>query len=402
MLDTLFKWVGVNQFGQKITGEIKAASKNDVTLYLHQQRIRPLTIHKKIKIPSWIWRHKKVKNKDIARFTKQLAVLLQAGIALLQAFEILQKSEPGNSLKKLLAVIQKDVESGISLNNALRQHSAFSNLYCDMVLAGEIAGMLDIVLERLATHLEKTERLKQTLKTALIYPTVVLSVAVLVFTLILTFVIPAFKEIYASFGGELPWLTQILLNLSSFWNTYAISIVTTIICMVWSIQYMLKNKLSFRKRIHALLLNTPLAGGIIKNACIARWSRTLATLFSAGVPLTEGLIAIQGVTGNLLFTSATQSTYQFLLNGKSLSQALEYSETLFPPMVVQLCLIGEESGTLDHMLHKIAEHYEREVDTSVTALSTLMEPLLMIILGLLVGLLVLALYLPIFQLGQVI
>lgn len=402
MLDSLFKWVGVNQFGQKITGEMKAASKNDVALYLHQQRIRPLTIHKKIKLPSWIWRHKKVSNKDIARFTKQLAVLLQAGIALLQAFEILQKSEPEKSLKILLVTIQKRVESGISLNNSLRQHSVFSDLYCDMVLAGEIAGMLDIVLERLATHLEKTEHLKQTLKTALIYPTVVLSVAVLVFTLILTFVIPAFKEIYASFGGELPWLTQMLLNLSSFWNTYAIYILTTSICTIWGIQNMFKHKLSFRRKIHALLLNTPLAGDIIRNACIARWSRTLATLFSAGVPLTEGLIAIQGVTGNLLFTSATQSTYQFLLNGKSLSQALEYSADLFPPMVVQLCLIGEESGTLDHMLHKIAEHYEREVDSSVTALSTLMEPLLMIILGLLVGLLVLALYLPIFQLGQVI
>jgi type IV pilus assembly protein PilC len=262
--------------------------------------------------------------------------------------------------------------------------------------------MLDNMLERLAHHLEKSEALRTTIRSALIYPSAVLAIAGLVLMLILVFVVPAFQNIFASFGAELPWLTQVVISLSEAIQRYGLWLLALTGLAVWWLKRQVQQRILWRRHVHRMLLRLPIAGPLTRHACTARWTRTLATLFSAGVPLTEALDAVQGVTGHVLFQEATQTIQAQLIQGQALSLALEGSEGLFPPMVVQMCAIGEESGALDHMLEKTAEHYEREVDSTVARLSTLLEPFIMVVLGLLIGGLVMALYLPIFQLGQVV
>jgi type IV pilus assembly protein PilC len=262
--------------------------------------------------------------------------------------------------------------------------------------------MLDTMLERLANHHEKSEALRTTIRSALIYPSAVLAIAGLVLVLILVFVVPAFQSIFASFGAELPWLTRGVIALSEGLQQHGLWLLTlTTLAALW-LRRQVQQRINWRRALHRVLLRLPIAGPLTRHACTARWTRTLATLFTAGVPLTEALEAVQGVTGHLMFQAATQTIQAQLIQGQALSRALDSTEGLFPPMVVQMCAIGEESGALDHMLEKTAEHYEREVDSTVARLSTLLEPFIMVVLGLLIGGLVMALYLPIFQLGQVV
>ena len=254
----------------------------------------------------------------------------------------------------------------------------------------------------MANHLEKSEALRATIRSALVYPCAVLGIAGAVLILILAFVVPAFQNIFASFGAELPWLTRCVIALSEGLQHYGLWALTSLCAAVWWLQKQIQQREPWRRYLHGLLLRLPIAGPLTQQACTARWTRTLATLFAAGVPLTEALEAVQGVTGHLLYQSATRNIQMQLIEGHTLSHALEHTHGLFPSMVVQMCAIGEESGALDHMLEKTAEHYEREIDSTVTRMSTLLEPFIMVVLGLMIGGLVMALYLPIFQLGQVV
>jgi type IV pilus assembly protein PilC len=399
-----YTWHGIDRQGKAVTGNTSADQREEVEQQLRQQRIRATRIQRQLEWPAGL--HSQTKHRitarDITPFTRQLATLLHAGVPLLQALQILERGERRVGLKTVIQTLHHDIESGMALHQALRQHAAFDGLYCNLVAAGELAGMLDVMLNRLAHHLEKSEHLRTTLRSTLVYPTAVVCIAVAVLVLILLFVVPAFQNIFASFGAELPWLTRCVIALSEGIQNHGLWIALVVILCLWSLKRAVAKRAHWQLFLHSLLLRMPVAGALTQQACTARWTRTLATLFAAGVPLTEALEAIQGVTGNLLFQSATQSIQAQLIHGHSLSDALEGTQGLFPSMVVQMCAIGEESGALDHMLEKTAEHYEREVDSTVARLSTLLEPFIMVVLGVLIGGLVLALYLPIFQLGQVV
>ena len=399
-----FAWRGVNRQGEIQNGVLHAHTSGEVSHELKQQRIRATRIQRQFDLPSWLQFkiQPRISARDITQFTRQLATLLHAGVPLLQAFDILDRGEGNAALKALIRELRTQVEGGAALNQALRQHASFDSLYCNLVAVGELAGMLDTMLERLANHLEKSEALRTTIRSALIYPSAVLAIAGLVLVLILVFVVPAFQNIFASFGAELPWLTQVVIALSEGLQHYGLEVLALTGFAAWWLKQQVQQRTSWRRYLHRVLLRLPIAGPLTRHACTARWTRTLATLFAAGVPLTEALDAVQDVTGHLLFQEATKTIQAQLIQGQALSRALEGSEGLFPPMVVQMCAIGEESGALDHMLEKTAEHYEREVDSTVARLSTLLEPFIMVVLGLLIGGLVMSLYLPIFQLGQVV
>jgi type IV pilus assembly protein PilC len=404
MANAHYAWCGVNRQGQVVEGEMLADAPEAVTQHLRQQRIRVTRIQRHYKLPVWLRLQAKpsARPRDITQFTRQLATLLHAGVPLLQAFHILERGESKATVKTLIQTLHRHIEGGIALNQALREHAQFDDLYCNLVAVGELAGMLDTMLTRLANHLEKSEALRATLRSALVYPVAVLGIATTVLALILVFVVPAFQNIFASFGAELPWMTRGVIVLSEGLQHHGIWLLVALGLLAWWLPKQIKQRASWQRYWHSALLRTPIAGSLTRHACTARWTRTLATLFAAGVPLTEALAAVQGITGHMLFQAATQSIQHQLIQGRALSQALESTQGLFPHMVSQMCAIGEESGTLDHMLEKTAEHYEREVDYTVARLSTLLEPVIMVVLGLLIGGLVMALYLPIFQLGQVV
>jgi len=399
-----YVWRGTDRHGQTQTGVLEAHSTHAVAAALREQRIRATRIQRHWQAPAWLSlrRSPELTARDVVQFTRQLATLLQAGVPLLQAFEILARGQNPAALQALIEHLHTQVESGESLSQALREHRAFDALYCNLVAVGELAGMLDTMLERLAHHLEKAEALRITVRTALIYPSAVLGIASVVLALILWLVVPAFQNIFASFDAELPWLTRLVISLSEGLQHYGLGLLLAIALVAVWLKRQLRLRPSWQHQLHRWVLQLPIAGPLTRQACTARWTRTLATLFAAGVPLTEALDAVQGVTGHVLFQSATQSIQAQLIQGRSLSQAIDSTAGLFPSMVVQMCAIGEESGALDHMLSKTAEHYEREVDNTVARLSTLLEPFIMVVLGLLIGGLVMALYLPIFQLGQVV
>jgi type IV pilus assembly protein PilC len=404
MAERHYAWRGVDREGKVVTGNMTAISPEAVRNQLKQQRIRATRIQRQYEFPKWLklQTEARISTRDITQFTRQLATLLHAGVPLLQAIHLLERGESKATLQSMLHDLHRDIEAGMALSQALQQHASFDALYCNLVAVGELTGMLDTMLERLANHLEKSEALRMSIRTALVYPTAVLSIAVSVTVLILLFVVPAFQNIFASFGAELPRLTRWVIALSEAIEDYGLLLLGVGIASVWGITWQLNKRWHWRHHVHGWLLRTPIAGPLTRHACTARWTRTLATLFSAGVPLADALEAVQGVTGHLWFQVATQNIRQQLIQGHALSHALDSNEGLFPNMVVQMCAIGEESGALDHMLEKAAEHYEREVDNTVARLSTLLEPFIMVVLGLLIGGLVMALYLPIFQLGQVV
>ena len=404
MAERHYAWRGVDREGKVVTGNMTAISPEAVRNQLKQQRIRATRIQRQYEFPKWLklQTEARISTRDITQFTRQLATLLHAGVPLLQAIHLLERGESKATLQSMLHDLHRDIEAGMALSQALQQHASFDALYCNLVAVGELTGMLDTMLERLANHLEKSEALRMSIRTALVYPTAVLSIAVSVTVLILLFVVPAFQNIFASFGAELPRLTRWVIALSEAIEDYGLLLLGVGIASVWGLKWQLNKRWHWRHHVHGWLLRTPIAGPLTRHACTARWTRTLATLFSAGVPLADALEAVQGVTGHLWFQVATQNIRQQLIQGHALSHALDSTEGLFPNMVVQMCAIGEESGALDHMLEKTAEHYEREVDNTVARLSTLLEPFIMVVLGLLIGGLVMALYLPIFQLGQVV
>ena len=404
MADHRYVWRGIDRQGKVVTGETHAETSAAVRQLLREQRIRATRIQRQFTAPTWLRFNTKPRAsaRKLTQFTRQLATLLQAGVPLLQAFVILNRGESNAAMKAIIQELYARIEGGMALNQALRQHAEFDALYCNIVAAGELAGMLDTLLERLAHHLEKSEALRTTIRSALVYPSAVLGIAGSVLVVILVFVVPAFQSIFASFGAELPLLTQWVIALSEGLQRYGLGVLVLLGVSTVCLRRWLQQRIHWQRYLHGLLLRTPIAGPLTRHACTARWTRTLATLFAAGVPLTDALEALQGVTGHLLFLSATQSIQAQLMQGRSLSHALENTQGLFPSMVGHMCAIGEESGTLEHMLEKTAEHYEREVDSTVAQLSTLLEPFIMVVLGLLIGGLVMALYLPIFQLGQVV
>ena len=392
-----FVWEGVDRNNRQIRGESKAASQTVVTTNLRRQGIRLQKI-KKLTFRGG----KKVGEREITFFTRQLATMLRAGVPMLQSFEIVARGHSNPRFSRLVMDLKARVESGSSLSQAFREHPLqFDQLYCNLVHAGETAGMLDAILDRLATYKEKILAIKSKIKSALFYPISVIVVALLVVWVIMVWVIPAFKKIFTSFGADLPLPTLIVMAMSDFvvawWWLGFLILIGAFVGFV----YLHRRSAALRYTIDRLILKFPIVGQILEKATIARWTRTLQTMFAAGVPLVESLDAVAGAAGNAVYTAATKRIQTEVSTGTSLTNAMTNTK-LFPSMVLQMTQIGEESGSLDNMLGKIAEFYEREVDDAVAALSSLLEPLIIVFLGVVIGGLVVAMYLPIFKLGQVV
>ena len=395
--EIVFEWEGKDRGGKIVRGEMRAAGENQVQAALRRQGILVNKL-KKRKMRSG----KRIKPKDIALFTRQLATMMKAGVPLLQAFDIVGRGNTNASVTQLLNDIRVDVETGTSLSTAFRKHPLYFNtLYCNLVEAGEQAGILDQLLDRLAVYMEKTEAIKSKIKSALMYPTSVLVVAFVVVAVIMIFVIPAFKEVFTSFGADLPAPTLFVMAISEFFVAYWWLIFSAIGGGFYFFMQAWQRNEKMQKFMDRLLLQIPIFGALINKSCIARWTRTLSTMFAAGVPLVEALDSVGGASGNSVYQIATEKIQQEVSTGTSLTTAMT-NVNLFPSMVLQMCLIGEESGSIDHMLGKAADFYEAEVDEMVAGLSSLMEPIIIVILGGLIGGIVVSMYLPIFKLGQVV
>jgi type IV pilus assembly protein PilC len=392
-----YVWEGVDRNGRQVRGETKGASETVVTTSLRRQGIRLTSIKRQT-----FRGGRKITDKDIAFFTRQFATMLKAGVPLLQSFEIVARGHSNARFSRLMMDIKAKIEQGSSMSQAFREHPQyFDQLYCNLVAAGETAGMLDAVLDRLATYKEKIIAIKSKIKSALFYPIAVIVVAIVVVWVIMVFVIPAFKNVFKSFGADLPFPTQLAIDISDFvvawWYLIFGVIAGTIVFVVATF----KRSEAMRHAVDRLLLRIPIVGPILEKATIARWTRTLQTMFAAGVPLVESLDAVGGAAGNSVYAAATKRIQTEVSTGTSLTNAMANTK-LFPPMVLQMTQIGEESGSLDNMLGKIADFFEREVDDAVAALSSLLEPIIIVFLGCVIGGLVVAMYLPIFKLGSVI
>jgi len=392
-----FLWEGVDRNNKPSRGELRAVSETVATTTLRRQGIRV------VKIKRQTFRGgRSVNEKDITFFTRQLATMLRAGVPLLQAFDIIARGHSNARFSRLMMDIKNKVETGSSLSQAFREYPKhFDALYCNLVQAGETAGMLDAILDRLATYMEKILAIKGKIKSALFYPITVLVVALVVTWIIMVFVIPSFKNVFASFGANLPWLTLMVIAISDFFVAWWWAIFLTMVAVFIGLRLAFKRSEAIRYLVHRYSLKIPIVGTILEKATIARWTRTLQTMFAAGVPLVESLDAVGGASGNMVYIAATKRIQTDVSTGTSLTNAMG-AVNLFPSMVIQMTQIGEESGSLDNMLGKIADFYEREVDDAVAALSSLLEPVMIVFLGVFVGGLVVAMYLPIFKLGAVI
>lgn len=393
----VFEWEGKDREGKPVRGEIRAGGENQVKSSLRRQGVFPTKIRKR-RMRSG----KSIKPRDIAIFTRQLATMMKAGVPLLQSFDIVGRGNPNGSVTKLLNDVRSDVETGTSLSAAFRKYPMYFNaLYCNLVEAGEAAGILESLLDRLAVYMEKTEAIKSKIKSALMYPISVVVVAFVVVAVIMIFVIPAFKEVFSSFGADLPAPTLFVIALSEFFVAYWWLIFGGIGGGLYFFMQAWKRNEKMQKVMDRLLLKLPVFGTLIEKSVIARWTRTLSTMFAAGVPLVEALDSVGGASGNSLYADATEKIQQEVSSGTSLTAAMG-NVNLFPTMVLQMCAIGEESGSVDHMLGKAADFYEAEVDEMVAGLSSLMEPIIIVFLGTLIGGIVVSMYLPIFKLGQVV
>jgi type IV pilus assembly protein PilC len=393
----LFEWEGKDRNGKQVRGEIRASGENQVQASLRRQGVFPTKI-KKRRMRSG----KRIKPKDLAIFTRQLATMMKAGVPLLQSFDIVGRGNANASVTKLLNDIRTDVETGTSLSAAFRKFPMyFDNLYCNLVEAGEAAGILEQLLDRLAVYMEKTEAIKSKIKSALMYPTAVIVVAFVVVTIIMIFVIPAFKSVFTSFGADLPAPTLLVIAISEFFVKYWWLIFGAIGGGAYFFFQAWRRSEKMQMFMDRLLLKVPIFGVLVEKSVIARWTRTLSTMFAAGVPLVEALDSVGGASGNMLYAQATEKIQQEVSTGTSLTVAMG-NANLFPTMVLQMCAIGEESGSLDHMLGKAADFYEAEVDDMVAGLSSLMEPIIIVFLGTIIGGIVVSMYLPIFKLGQVV
>ena len=392
-----FLWEGVDRNNRQVRGETKAASETVVTSNLRRQGIRITKIKRQT-----FRGGRRVSEKDVTFFTRQLATMLKAGVPLLQSFEIVARGHGNARFSRLMMEVKGRIEAGSSLADAFRQYPAhFDNLYCNLVAAGESSGMIDAILDRLATYKEKILALKSKIKSALFYPSAVVTVAIIVVWVIMIFVIPAFKDVFSSFGASLPAPTQLVIDISDFVVAWWWAAFLAIGGGIFGLSVLVKRSDTVRYTFDRLLLKFPVVGDILEKATIARWTRTLATMFAAGVPLVESLDAVAGAAGNAVYQGATRRIQTDVSTGTSLTNAM-MSTQLFPNMVLQMVQIGEESGSLDAMLTKIADFYEREVDDAVAALSSLLEPIIIVFLGVVVGGLVVAMYLPIFKLGAVV
>jgi len=397
--DTPFNWEGKDKKGNKVRGRTLAVSENEVRAELRRQAIVPIKIRKQ----STLFRKGgKPTPEDIAIFSRQLATMLAAGIPLVQAFEIVGVGHEKPAMQKLILDIKTNIEGGSSLHESLAKHPIyFDDLYVNLVEAGEQAGALESLLDKVATYKEKTEALKKKIKKALFYPAAVLAVAVIVTLILLLFVIPQFEALFKGFGADLPAFTRMVIEMSRFVQEYWIYMAIILGGAVFTFVYFKKRSRALRHFLDRASLKIPIIGPILVKAAIARYARTLSTMFSAGVPLVEAMESVAGATGNIVYETAVLRMRDEVSTGQRLQRAME-NTGLFPNMVVQMIAVGEESGSLDSMAAKVADFYELEVDTAVDGLSSLLEPLIMAILGVLVGGLVIAMYLPIFKLGAVI
>lgn len=395
--EQVYEWEGKDRNGKVVRGETRAAGEAVVSAQLRRQGVMVTKIKKRRTSGG-----SSIKQKDIAVFTRQLATMMRAGVPLLQSFDIVARGSTNPRLTKLLNDIRQDVETGTSLSSAFRKHPIyFDALYCNLVEAGEAGGILEALLERLALYQEKTVAIKNKIKSALTYPIAVLVVAFVVVAVIMIFVIPAFKEVFTSFGADLPAPTLFVIAMSEFFVSYWWLIFGSIGGGVYFFLQSWKRSEKMQKTMDRLLLKMPIFGDLLYKSAIARWTRTLSTMFAAGVPLVEALDSVGGASGNAVFAEATEKIQREVSTGTSLTAAMQ-GTGIFPTMVLQMSSIGEESGSLDHMLGKAAEFFEDEVDEAVKALSSLMEPFIIVILGTIIGGIVVSMYLPIFKLGQVV
>ncbi len=398
---TTFLWEGLDRKGSKIKGESQASSEILLKADLRRQGINPLKVKKKTK-SLFGSKGKKIIPKDIAIFARQLATMMTAGVPLVQSFEIIGRGHENPKMQELVLSIKSDVEGGTSLADSLeKKPNFFDPLFCNLVGAGKQSGALEALLDKIATYKEKTEELKAKVKKALFYPIAVLVVAFIVMIILLIFVVPQFQSIFEGFGADLPAFTQMVVNLSDFVQKYWWAVFIGIGAIIFGFNTAKKRSPAMRRQLDILSLKIPIIGGILEKSAIARFSRTLATMFAAGVPLVEAMESVAGATGNALFYEATMKMKDDVSTGTQLQQSMKQTG-IFPNMMVQMVSIGEESGSLDEMLSKVADFYEAEVDNLVDGLSSLLEPLIMAVLGVLVGGLVIAMYLPIFKMGAVV
>lgn len=393
--ETNYSWEGKDKSGKVFKGEMRAAGTVVVKTAMRRQGIRVTKIKKTQSSGT-------ITDKDITLFTRQLATMMKSGVPLLQAFDIVGKGHTNRAVAKLLMDVKSDVETGSNLADAFRKYPLyFDALFCNLVGAGEAAGILDTLLDRLATYKEKIQAIKGKIKSALFYPISIIAVAFIITAVIMIFVVPAFKDLFEGFGADLPAPTLVVMSISDFFVEYWWAIFGIVGGGIYGFLYTWKRSVSMQKVMDRIALKLPIFGDVIRKATIARWARTLSTMFAAGVPLVESLDSVAGAAGNYVYYEATKKIQLEVSTGNSLMASMT-GTNVFPNMVIQMVAIGEESGALDSMLSKIADFYEAEVDDAVDALSSLMEPVIMVVLGTLIGGMVVAMYLPIFKMGQVV
>ena len=395
--EVIFAWEGKDKGGKTVRGEIKSVSVNAVNATLRRQGI----VVQKVK-KQRMGRGGSVKSKDIALFTRQLATMMKAGVPLLQSFEIVGKGASNPAVQKLVMELKTDVETGTPLAAAFRKFPLhFDALFCNLVQAGEQAGILETLLDRLAIYQEKILAIQSKIKSALFYPIAIVAVAFIITAVIMIFVIPAFKQVFTNFGADLPAPTLFVMGISDVFVAYWYIIFPVIGGSIYGFLASWKRSLAVQIFMDKLMLKLPVFGDLVRKSVIARWTRTLSTMFAAGVPLVEALESVGGASGNYVYSAATKQIQTEVSGGTALTVAMQ-NANVFPSMVLQMCSIGEETGALDSMLGKVADFFEAEVDDAVEALSSLMEPIIMVVLGTLIGGMVVAMYLPIFKMGQAI
>lgn len=395
----VYTWEGTDKKGKRLKGETRAGSISLVRADLRKQGIIPVKIKKK-PVSLFSARKPKITAGDIAVFARQLATMMQAGVPMVQAFDIVGRGSENASMQDLIMSIKADVEGGSALATTLSKHPLhFDDLFCNLVRAGEAAGVLEDLLDKIATYKEKIESIKGKIKKAMFYPAAVIVVAVLVTTLILMFVIPQFESLFSSFGSDLPAFTKFVVAISRWMQDWWFLVFGGFFALIYLLSFTWKRSRPFRLWVDKLLLKIPIIGVIVNKSSIARFARTTSTMFAAGVPMVEALESVAGATGNIVYSDAVLRMREDVATGQSLQLTMKQQD-LFPHMVIQMVAIGEESGSLEDMLAKVADFYEEEVDNMVDALSSLLEPLIMIVLGTLIGGLIVAMYLPIFHMAE--
>ena len=397
----IFLWEGLDRYGKRTRGEMVGVSDVFIKATLRQQGVNPLKVKKKAK-PLFGGGKKKITSKDITTFSRQLATMMSAGVPLVQSFEIVARGLENKGMQDLLLAIKADIEAGGTLAEALGKHPAhFDRLYINLVTAGEAAGILESILHKIATYLEKTEALKSKIKSAMFYPIAVIVVAFVITAILMIFVIPQFESLFKGFGADLPALTKLVITISEYFQEYWWAIFGGLIGTVMGVLKLKKRSTKAAQLFDRLSLKLPVVGKILEQSAVARFSRTLATMFAAGTPLVEAMTSVAGACGNIVFYDAAIKIRDEITTGTQLQVAMRDAQ-IFPNMVIQMVAIGEESGALDEMLGKVADWYEQQVDDAVEALTSLLEPIIMAVLGVIIGGLVIAMYLPIFKMGQAI